>query len=368
MMNIKEIRLFYSSLIFLWLLLACGGNKTNTTITIQSENGKATSIVIPRHLLEGVAPQTISQSVQVRLQGDNQPPIFGEYSINDDSVLFRPLIPFTPGLTYVVAIGNKILGQVTSAPGDPKEAPKIIGIVPMPDTLPENLLKLYIRFSKPMQEGQSLQHITLIRNGRDTVNDAFLDLDRELWNPEHDMLTLWFDPGRLKRGLQPNLAMGPPLRQGEKYQLTIHKNWRDASGAYLDTSYTKDFIIGRRDSLSPDPHRWGIEPPLPGSLSPMKIYFMEPLDYVLLGSTIRIIDSTRQVIQGTININEDGTVFSFTPAKRWKAGKYTIEIDSHLEDLAGNTLDHLFDNDLTAKQQVQQEVYRLTFVVQFLNM
>ena len=36
------------------------------------------------------------------------------------------------------------------------------------------------------------------------MKSIFLELENELWNPEHTQLTLWLDPGRIKRDLIPN--------------------------------------------------------------------------------------------------------------------------------------------------------------------
>ena len=59
-------------------------------------------------------------------------------------------------------------------------------------------------FSQPMQEGVSAEHICLVKGEKDTLKNVFLDLQPELWNHDRTMLTLWLDPGRIKRDLQPN--------------------------------------------------------------------------------------------------------------------------------------------------------------------
>ena len=41
---------------------------------------------------------------------------------------------------------------------------------------------------------------------------TFLDLQPELWNAEGTVLTLWLDPGRIKRDLIPNKELGIPLK------------------------------------------------------------------------------------------------------------------------------------------------------------
>jgi hypothetical protein len=42
---------------------------------------------------------------------------------------------------------------------------------------------------------------------------------------------------------------------------------------------------------------------------------------------------------------------NFTPAKPWSAGTYKLQIETRLEDLAGNNLGRLFDRDLTTQQK-----------------
>ena len=50
--------------------------------------------------------------------------------------------------------------------------------------------------------------------------DLGLEVGEELWDADQCRLTLFFDPGRIKRGLRPHLEAGPPLTEGEAYRLT----------------------------------------------------------------------------------------------------------------------------------------------------
>jgi hypothetical protein len=255
------------------------------------------------------------------------------------------------------------IGVIDIPVANPADVPVVSAIYPATDTIPENLLKLYIRFSKPMQEGQSLQHIAFIKNG-DTVPDVFLDLQRELWSNDRTTLTLWLDPGRIKRDLQPNKNMGPPLQQGERFELLVQKDWRDANGASLSETYKQSFIVGIRDSISPDIKLWTFHLPQTGTNEPLSIDLNEALDYVLLNNCIRITDSSGNVFKGSMSVNTTGTGLTFTPADHWKSGNYNLECKARLEDLAGNNLNRLFDNDLSKKETHQsKEVYKKTFIV-----
>jgi hypothetical protein len=337
-------------LAFCFLLLACTGNKQDkVNAGIVWENDRAVALTIPMAWFEKISPDSIKQSVQVRLQ-KNDAAILGEYSTNDTAVVFHPVIPFTRGLHYEIWVKGKLAGEVVIPGLSPGEAPVIEAIYPTRDTIPVNILKIHLQFSKPMQEGQALQKLLLIKNGHDTVSSAFLELQEELWNKERNMLTIWFDPGRIKRDLQPNLTMGPPLEENANYVLIIKSDWQDTHGMAMGSDYRWEFVTGTPDTRSPDISQWKMTIPSQGSDQPLIINAGESLDYVLLTVAVQIMDERGSVIAGKIVPGDDQKVFSFIPSQAWKPGEYTLRVESRLEDLAGNNLSRLFDNDLSAKQ------------------
>jgi hypothetical protein len=354
---------FIMSLVFSFLLFSCSeSKKENHTITIEWEGQRAKGMIIPLPLLSGISHDSIEQMVHIQL-ANNYTAILGGYSITKDVLIFRPLIAFTHGLKYELYIKGKLIQQI-EIPAGMVAAPHIISVYPTNDTLPLNLLKFYIEFSKPMQEGRALENIIMIKDGHDTVSLVFLDLQQELWNKERTMLTLWLDPGRIKRDLQPNKKLGAPLEKNTTYQLVIKKDWTDAEGVSLSDTYRKDFSVSVRDSLSPDPERWTITLPKAGSSESLKIDLHESLDYVLLKNTLRIIDNNDHVLNGVYKVQAEETILSFIPAAVWNAGDYTIEIESRLEDLAGNNLNRLFDKDLTRQNKKEpKEIYKRSFRV-----
>src|SRR6185369_12507486 len=143
------------------------------------------------------------------------------------------------------------------------------------------------------------------------------------------MLTLWLDPGRIKRDLQPNKLMGPPLQAGMHYHLII-KDWQDTEGGILAKPFQKDFFTGTRDSISPDIDRWIFTFPRKESLEPLQINTGESLDFVLLNNTIRILDRMGNMIPGKISLQKEETGLLFTPAVAWKPGTYKLEVETRL--------------------------------------
>src|SRR5688572_22539875 len=187
-------------------------------------------------------------------------PVLGDFRKERDEVIFEPIIPFTKGLRYEVLLDDSLLSEILIPIGNFKP-PALLSIYPSQDTLPENLLKMYFEFSEPMVEGSSLQHLTLIRNDRDTMRATFLDLHPELWNSDGTVLTLWIDPGRIKRDLIPNKELGVPLKQGERYTLHLNKSWQSKNGVPLAKNYAKTFVTIHRDEESPDPQSWKVSVP-----------------------------------------------------------------------------------------------------------
>jgi hypothetical protein len=201
----------------------------------------------------------------------------------------------------------------------------------------------------------------LLKNGHDTAKHVFLDLQPELWNNDRTMLTVWLDPGRIKRDLQPNKQMGTPLQPGLHYVLIV-KDWQDTEGGKLQKPWQKDFFTGSRDSISPDIEKWAFPIPIKGTVEPLKINLGEPLDYMLLNNSIRLIDDIGSLVPGKLVTLDHETVLQFVPTRPWKAGRYILECESRLEDLAGNNLNRLFDMDLaTRHSEDQRSVHKLEF-------
>ncbi len=364
--TIKNIRLrAVRNLIFFLIPVLFSCNSRETGIHIIKDGQRAKAVSIPRNLAADIADDSIGTVVQVKLKsGHPSVAIFGKYIHNNDSIVFEPYIPFTPGLEYEVFVGNKQAGSFKIPAGNIADAPTVLAVYPSPDTLPENLLKVYIRFSQPMQEARSAQHIVLIKNNKDTLTNVFLDLQPELWNDTRTVLTVWLDPGRIKRDLQPNLRLGNPLQEKNKYTLLVTNGWKGANGISLQKDFTKQFVASKRDSLSPVPHNWDLEIPKTNTKDEFKIDLKEPLDHFLLEESLQVVTDKNIPVKGKWVIDKDDRHCAFIPTETWSAGNYILVIASRLEDLAGNNLNRPFDRDITkTKTPPVTATYRRNFVI-----
>jgi hypothetical protein len=348
----------WCNLLFFITTLAAGC-KNNPDIMVRWERQKATGIHIPSSLLPEQNEDSARLYLAIRKTNDTTR-ILGDYS-TDNGILFEPLLPFIRGSSYEIIYRNKNIQRFTVPAGEPGTAPELLAIYPNQDTLPVNLLKLYIQFSQPMRESVSDQYIRLIQNGTDTMQDAFLNLQPELWNEDRTVLTIWFDPGRIKRDLQPNQRMGAPLEEGSRYRVYISGGWQDAQGVALGKNGSTDFIAGDRDSLSPDPSGWMIQSPRQNSTDPLVVTLNEPVDHFLLEEGLRITDQKGNRIKGQITTLDNDRRVQFVPAANWPPGEYQLIIDSKLEDLAGNNLNKPFDRYIIKTKAQDAPFYKLAF-------
>ncbi len=365
------IRLYavYSLIFFVYgLVIACQSRENNRppadTITIRWTGKGATGLVIPQRLTQSVPTDSMAQVLSVRLAG-KATAILGTYRPTADGIMFEPLVPFTRGLRYSVWLRNRQLGELTIPGLAAGDRPTLLGIYPSSDSLPDNLLKLYLHFSRPMREGQSLRYVTLLKNGTDTLPGVFLDLQPELWNANRTLLTLWLDPGRIKRDLQPNKLLGTPLQAQGHYTLVVDAAWPDAQGAVLGRPLSKTFFTTGRDSSSPAPTRWALHEPKAGSRQRLTVRFGEALDYSLLTETLHVINEAGKAVGGRWQPADSEKQGWFVPNALWESGRYILRVEGRLEDLAGNNLNRPFDRDITRKGQSSTDwlLVTLPFVV-----
>ena len=355
----KKIRLGYWLSLIFFVLTFLNSCKQKEEISIVWEQNRAKAFVIPKSVFYS---GDIDQ-LQVRLQQQVQP-VLGQFDEEDDAIVFKPVVPLTPGLIYEIYYQKKIVGSVSiPIPANAKQT-VLVNLFPTADTVPENLLKIYLQFSGPMREGEALQYVHLLNENKDTLQDIFLDLPTELWNKERTELTLWLDPGRIKRDLIPNRKMGNPLKKGNWYTLVVSPGWKDVQGFSLTKTIEKNFFVEGRDGHVPELASWNIQTPKAGTKKPLQINFGESLDYFLLGETISILNHKNEIIPGEIKITDREKRIAFTPQQFWKQGNYRIQVKAILEDLAGNNLNRLFDRDTkTQKQVFDKDVFEREFVI-----
>lgn len=278
----------------------------------------------------------------------------GRFVSSADGIDFVPRFPFLAGVTYSLVVsacaefpGGLVLGLRRETPAmDPTAT--VTAIYPDTETVPFNLLKIYLHFSEPMAEGFARPGVR-VENAEtgEPIDGAFLDMDPELWDPERRRLTLLLDPGRIKRGLVPQQEAGYPLQEGASIRLTIGAPFKSASGAPIARPFSRVYAVGPALRCSVDPGDWRLDFPGEGSSTPLRLEFDRPLDHAMLEHAFQVIDADRQVVAGVGAVLANDMGWKFFPSRAWRPGEHQLIVDARLEDLAGNSLRRVFDRDLT---------------------
>ena len=170
----------------------------------------------------------------------------------------------------------------------------------------------------------------------DGAAELKLPLDEELWDRDSRRLTLLFAP---------TAEATLPLKAGKAYKLVVDKEWRDAKGLPLKQAFTKEFKAIEADRTSLDPKQWTVTAPAANSQATLVIDFPESLDAALLLRFIDVVDPAGKPVRGKVSLDNEEKRWIFSPDIAWQPGKYTLEVLSTLEDLAGNKIGRSVDAD-----------------------
>lgn len=275
--------------------------------------------------------------------------MLGRYAVEGGALVFRPSYPLAPGVKYRAVFRqpgrrDPIERIFDGPPQSTAAATRVERVYPSASVLPSNTLRLYIYFSAPMSRGEAAARLHIFDGNGKELKDMLLP-GQELWDPNNQRLTMTFDPGRIKRGLESNTQIGPPIAEGERYALVIDRGWLDARGVQLADGYRKEFRGGPAVRVPPDPKQWRLTAPKAGTSSPFVVDFGRSMNYPLLQRMLQVSGPSGRVA-GTIDVGPAEAVWRFTPAKPWTAGEYRLLVDGGLEDVAANRIGEPFDIDV----------------------
>lgn len=303
--------------------------------------------------------------------GADLPPLLGRFALQGSTLRFEPRFPPAPGLVVEVRFdtgrwtdgtGAEALETSVRVPHpDVERNTKVEAVYPAAEVVPANLLRFYVQFSAPMSARHVLPHIALLDEQGMPVETAFVEVEGGLWDPERTRLTLFVHPGRVKRGVGPNQALGPVLEAGKAYTLRVEESATDDFGRRLVAAYEHAFQVGPEDRTSPDPETWTITPPRTPN-EPLRVDLMEPADVALLQRMPLVVDTDGGVVQGRIDVAPDGSSFLFEPESPWASGTYELRVPSTLEDASGNRVGGLFE-ERRARESSDDRVIARSFVV-----
>lgn len=200
---------------------------------------------------------------------------------------------------------------------------QVVVVYPSGPTVPANVLRLTVRFARPAR-GPGRPDLALAG-----VAQPFIDQD--LWSDDGRLLTLLFDPSRLKQGVGANLSLGRVLHPGQRIVLT--------AGGHSVKAWT----VTEAQAQAPDPHLWTLVPPhLPGGHASVIIRFDHPID-ALSRDLIAVVSSAGEAVAGEAALLDGEQVWQFRPTDPWRPGAYRIAVSPKLEDASGNSVAEPFE-------------------------
>lgn len=205
--------------------------------------------------------------------------------------------------------------------------PGVVSVRPSGPTVPENLLRISLRFATA-PTAPVLHRLALIRAEDRPVAEPFLD--QELWSPDGRVLTVLLHPGRVKTGLIAHDELGAALVEGEMIRLT------------LDGQELHRWQVQTRDETGPQTQDWQL-PTIPvGRREPLNVRLDAPID-ALEVDYLAVIDAQGRRVPGRAELLDDETVWRFSPARAWSAGPFRLIVRNILEDPSGNRLAGRFE-------------------------
>jgi hypothetical protein len=215
------------------------------------------------------------------------------------------------------------------------QAQTVTSFEPSAPVLPANILRFYITFDRPARGLVHQSNIKLLDSKDMPVNNAFMDFGQELWSPDGKRLTVLFDPGKVKRGVEAPRSELSPLKENERYKVVLGK-------------LQHVFHVGPAVRERIDPASWVIST-VSDPAHTVEIKFDRVMDTALLEDQLHVEDAEGRPVSGIKRVMGGGRGFRFKPFRPLKKGEYQINFDPILEDVAGNRIDEVLDHSVNDK-------------------
>jgi len=304
--------------------------------------------------------------------------ISGRYTISDRRVDFTPAFPFDRGRRYTLEFQTArlqrpgappVLSQTltlaaSEAAATPATPTRVLSVDPTADVWPANILRVYIHFSNPMSSETAAGNITLREAGGGEVEAAFVPVEADYFNQDHTRYTLFFDPGRVKRGILPNRQLGRALVPGRRYVLEVSASWHDAQARPLAEGFHREFEAGPAIEKPLRVEDWQVSEVMAGARDPVAVTFPWPIDRALAARALSIAGPDGRVVEGHAQVETGDRRWTFVPASAWAAGTYQLRTEPVLEDVSGNQVNKAFEmKPGTATAASGSDLHVRTFVV-----
>lgn len=294
-----------------------------------------------------VAPESVAVRPTMVDAEPGVGPMAGSVVSDGEDLCFVPRFALLGDTSYSVYVDDVETARLHRRGPTGQPTTDVLEIHPTAGEVPRNLLRLYVTFSAPMGEGQVHDHVSIVDENGAAIDDAILPGEYELWSSERTRLTILFDPARIKRGLVAHREIGYPLVAGRPFEVVVDAGFRDAHGLPLRSGASRRYEVTGDERRRVDPDRWRLREPTTGSVGELRVSFSKPLDHGLLGRCLRVVGPGGHPVDGTSRPGTEERSWAFRPTTPWVPGEHQLVVDTVLEDVAGNSVNRVFDRDLT---------------------
>jgi hypothetical protein len=214
----------------------------------------------------------------------------------------------------------------------------VVSISPSARSIPANTLRLYVIFdylARGVVSTRDLQQL-------DDAGRTFMDFGQDLWSPDGRRLTVLFDPGRVKRGVEGDGESAAPLQVGHSFTVEVSgKRFRYQVTPAVRTAIT--------------PQTWRLALPKAGSREALTVTFDREMDDALLRDQLEVGDARGRPQSGQMTVSSSGRVWSRRPKHGWRIG-YRLVVGSSLEDVSGNRVGEALDHEVGSPDADRESV------------
>jgi hypothetical protein len=211
-------------------------------------------------------------------------------------------------------------------------AQPVTSFEPSAPVLPANTLRFYFTFDRPARSEVHQQDIQLLDSGDRPLVDVFMDFGQELWSPDGKRLTVLFDPGKVKRGVEAPGSQLTPLTAGQTYTIALG-NFRNV------------FRVGQPVRTRVDPRLWAVT----SNSRNVSVRFDRVMDAALVEDQLGIEDESRRPVPCVVRVIDGGNAATCKFARPLKKGRYVMTVGERIEDVAGNRMNEALDHATTEK-------------------
>jgi hypothetical protein len=218
-------------------------------------------------------------------------------------------------------------------------------VFPSGPEIPENLLRIELRFSTPLTAAELLERTRLLDDAGRALPGVFLDLAMPA--PDGQGVSLLLHPGRVKSGLYAHDTLCAALHAGETVTLLV-------DAPMLAQPIRKVWRVVARDVQSPRPDHWAFTPPREATQSDLVVQLDAPLT-AAARALIAVRGPHGERVPGSAVLEHGETRWRFSPATPWRTGHYAIITHPELEDPAGNRVCAAFEAQHLAHASCDKE-------------